>query len=73
MMILNGCAKTVAPIVQIKSDFCVTQESIWLEPKDLENITLIRQNEDFKITIDKFLKNSTINEKEKDQCLPKNN
>lgn len=73
MMLLNACSRSVVPIVQTKNDFCITHESVWLEPKDKQNITLMRQNDDFKVTIDKILKNTLINEEEKELCLQKNN
>jgi hypothetical protein len=68
-MILTGC-KTVC-VKTVKSDsFCEGKyyPQTELNSKDFQNLTKIRQNEDFTITIDKFVKHLTINEKEFKQC-----
>lgn len=71
MLTLNGCASTDVKIVQIDS-FCTGKyESLWLEHDDYFNIDQIRKDKTLKITIDKFITQLTINEKEYELC-PKN-
>ena len=68
---LTGCSRTVVQTVKIDS-FCDGKyESIYtqrLDKKDFDNITKIRQTEDYRITIDKFIDHTTIHEKEYEQC-----
>jgi hypothetical protein len=69
MLIFNGCTKTSVKIVKIDS-FCTGkyEPQTELEKKDFDNIGKIRKTEIYRITIDKFINNLTINEKEFKQC-----
>ena len=75
LIILTGCSKTVVQTVKIDS-FCDGKyESIYtqrLDKKDFDNIAKIRQTENHRITIDKFIDYTTINEKEYDLCVQQN-
>lgn len=67
-IILSGCAKPAAKIV-LSDTFCEGKyESLWLERQDFSNIDEIRKNEKHRITIDKYINNQAINEKEYEQC-----
>jgi len=44
-----------------------------LSKKDYDNIDQIRQNKDWKETIDLILDNKTLNEKEYEHCSKENN
>lgn len=68
--ILSGCAKTAAKIVVKVDSFCegrFTSQS--LSKKDYDNIDQIRQNKEWKETIDLIIDNKTYNEKEYEVCL----
>lgn len=68
MITLSGCASTGVKIVQADS-FCEGKFiSQFLEKKDYDNLDAIRQNTDWKNTIDKILDNKTYHEKEYDVC-----
>ena len=71
--ILCGCANTAAKIVKV-DNFCegrfITQS---LSKKDYDNIDQIRQNKDWKETIDLILDNKTLNEKEYEHCKAESN
>ena len=70
---MTGCVKTVVKTVKVDS-FCEDKfESLWLENQDFDNIGQIRANKSYKITLDKFVDNATINEKEYQLCLEKEN
>lgn len=72
MIILCGCAKNSAPTVIKVDSFCegkfTSIAEKGLAKNDFNNITMIRQNEDYRITIDKFIDTLTINEREFKQC-----
>lgn len=73
MTILSGCANTAAKIVKV-DNFCegrYTSQS--LSKKDYDNIDQIRQNKDWKETIDLILDNKTLNEKEYEYCKAESN
>lgn len=73
MIILCGCANTAVKIVKV-DNFCegrFTTQS--LSKKDYDNIDQIRQNKDWKETIDLILDNKTLNEKEYDYCKTEGN
>ena len=69
MMILSGCASTAAKIVKVE-DFCNGryEPSGKFTKKDFQNLDEIRKNTDYQVTIDKFIKPVTINEKEYEHC-----
>ena len=75
LITLTGCTTTGVQTVKIDS-FCDGKyESIYtqrLDKKDFDNITKIRQTEDYRITIDKFIDHTTIHEKEYEQCHQSN-
>ena len=71
--ILSGCASTAAKIVKV-DNFCegrYTSQS--LSKKDYDNIDQIRQNKEWKETIDLILDNKTLNEKEYEYCKTESN
>lgn len=72
MIILNGCASTDALIAPV-NDYCFRYESIKLYEYDFKNIKEIRINQDHRTTIDKFIDNITINEREYQRCIEKPN
>lgn len=70
---MTGCVKTVVETVRV-DNFCEGRyESLWLEDKDFTNLGAMRSNENHKVTIDKFIDNTTVNEKEYQLCLEKEN
>lgn len=73
MTILSGCASTAVKIVKV-DNFCedrFTTQS--LSEKDYDNIDQIRQNKEWKETIDLILDNKTLNEKEYEHCKTEGN
>jgi hypothetical protein len=71
MLISTGCARTVVKTVKVDS-FCEGKfESLWLLEKDIYNLEEMRMNDKHKVTIDKYIDNHTINEKEFEFCLKK--
>ena len=69
---LSGCSATSAPIVINNDSFCDSKyQSIAtrrLNKMDRDNITIIREDENHRTTIDKFIDNITVNEKEFKAC-----
>ena len=72
LIMLSGCSTTSAPIVINNDSFCDSKyQSIAtrrLNKKDLDNINAIRKDENHRTTIDKFIDNITVNEKEFKAC-----
>ncbi len=68
MLILSGCAKTVVKTVKLEN-FCDKYETHWLNKSDFETIDNIRQNATYRVTLDKYIDNHAINEKEYQSCL----
>lgn len=69
---LSGCAKPAVKIVQVDS-FCEGKyESLWLEKQDFANIDEIRKSEKHRTTMDKYINNHAINEREFELCKKSN-
>ncbi len=69
---LNGCSLTDAPNVKVVTvnNFIKVYEPIsTLTPGDKKNILEMRQKQSYKITWDKFIDYTVINEKELDHSL----
>lgn len=72
-IILSGCAKPAAKIV-LSDTFCEGKyESLWLERQDFFNIDEIRKSDKFRTTVDKYINNHAMNEREYEQCSKNKN
>ena len=72
LITLSGCKSTSVRTVTI-NDFCLRYETLWLESSDFKNISQIRYNKEYRATMDKFINNLTINAKEYQLCIKKDN
>lgn len=68
MLTLSGCASAGVKIVQVDS-FCEGKFiSQFLTKRDYDNLTAMRANAEWKVTLDLILDNKTHNEKEFEAC-----
>lgn len=66
IILLSGCVTTAVKPV---GDYVVRHEKINLRPKDFSNINEMRANSDYKITWNKFLVYTYVNENEYDDAV----
>ena len=69
---LAGCTKTAVKTVKVDS-FCEGKyEALWLDNKDFDALGELYLNAKYSLTIKKYIDYHTINEKEYQFCIDKN-